>query len=160
MSATFRLISGRLIRSVMTPRPRGRSRCVYWRSTWRGSWRGAGRISLSDEVLVMRGLGTCGFLMLNFVLCIGPLARLDRHFLPLLYNRRHLGVMTFGVGLLHGALAVGFYHGFGVINPVVSLVTANKRYRSLSGFPFEMLGGRWRSYSSWRRRVMTSGWGS
>ena len=36
-------------------------------------------------------LGTAAFLLLNVVLCIGPLARLDRRFLPLLYNRRHLG---------------------------------------------------------------------
>jgi len=101
-------------------------------------WRGAHGIS--DEILIARGLGTCGFLMLNVVLCIGPLARLDRRFLPLLYNRRHLGVATFLVGLMHGLLGLGFYHGFGRVNPVVSLVSGNVQYRSVSGFPFEILG--------------------
>jgi nitrite reductase/ring-hydroxylating ferredoxin subunit len=102
------------------------------------AWRGTHAIS--DEILIARALGTCGFLMLNVVLCIGPLARLDRRFLPLLYNRRHLGVATFLVGLLHGLLGLGFYHGFGRLNPVVSLVSGNVQYRSVSGFPFEALG--------------------
>lgn len=102
------------------------------------AWRG--ERAISDEILVLRALGTCGFLMLNIALCIGPLARLDRRFLPLLYNRRHLGVATFFVGLLHGGLSLGFYHGFGRLNPIVSLLTANMQYRSVSAFPFEMLG--------------------
>lgn len=102
------------------------------------AWRG--HHAISDEVLLLRGLGTCAFLMLNVALCMGPLARLDRRFLPLLYNRRHLGVATFLVGLLHGALSLGFYHGFGQVNPLVSLVTSNVQYRSVSAFPFEMLG--------------------
>jgi hypothetical protein len=59
-------------------------------------------------VLLIRALGTCAFLLLHLVLCIGPLARFDRRFLPLLYNRRHLGVATFLVGLFHGALATGY----------------------------------------------------
>ena len=101
-------------------------------------WRGAH--SISDEILVLRALGTCGFLMLNVALCIGPLARLNPRFLPLLYNRRHLGVATFFVGLLHAALALGFYHGFGRFNPLASLATSNVQYRSVSAFPFETLG--------------------
>jgi hypothetical protein len=39
--------------------------------------------------LRIRAFGSCGFLMLTVILSIGPLARLDRRFLPLLYNRRH-----------------------------------------------------------------------
>ena len=42
----------------------------------------------------MRAFGSCAFLMLTLILCIGPLARLDARFLPLLYNRRHFGVLT------------------------------------------------------------------
>jgi DMSO/TMAO reductase YedYZ heme-binding membrane subunit/nitrite reductase/ring-hydroxylating ferredoxin subunit len=102
------------------------------------AWRG--EHAISDEILVARALGTCGFLMLNFILCIGPLARLSPRFLPLLYNRRHLGVATFFVGLLHGGLVLGFYHGFGVINPLDSLLTSSTQYRSVSAFPFEILG--------------------
>jgi len=39
--------------------------------------------------LRIRAFGSCAFLMLTIILSIGPLARLDRRFLPLLYNRRH-----------------------------------------------------------------------
>ena len=95
---------------------------------------------ISDEVLLIRGFGTCALLMLHAVLCIGPLARLDRRFSPLLYNRRHLGVATFLVGLAHAALAVGYYHGFGRVNPLLSLLTGNTNYGSLAAFPFETLG--------------------
>jgi nitrite reductase/ring-hydroxylating ferredoxin subunit/DMSO/TMAO reductase YedYZ heme-binding membrane subunit len=94
----------------------------------------------SDEILLLRALGTGAFLLLHIVLCIGPLARLDRRFLPLLYNRRHLGVATFLVGLSHGALATGYYHGFGNVNPLLSLLGTNTNYTSLTAFPFESLG--------------------
>jgi nitrite reductase/ring-hydroxylating ferredoxin subunit/DMSO/TMAO reductase YedYZ heme-binding membrane subunit len=100
----------------------------------------AGAASISDEVLLLRALGTCAFLMLHVVLCIGPLARFDRRFLPVLYNRRHLGVATFLVGLAHAVLATGYYHGFGRINPLVSLLATNTQFDSLRAFPFEVLG--------------------
>jgi DMSO/TMAO reductase YedYZ heme-binding membrane subunit/nitrite reductase/ring-hydroxylating ferredoxin subunit len=95
-------------------------------------WTGDEAISL--PVLLMRALGTCSLLMLHVVLCIGPLARLDRRFLPLVYNRRHLGVATFLVALGHVVLAVGYYHGFGVVNPLVSLLTIP------GSLPFEWFG--------------------
>jgi len=99
-----------------------------------------GSPGISDEVLLIRALGTCAFLLLHVVLCIGPLARFDRRFLPLLYNRRHLGVATFLVGLFHGALATAYYHAFGRLNPLVSLLSTNTHYASLTAFPFEILG--------------------
>jgi methionine sulfoxide reductase heme-binding subunit len=102
------------------------------------AWRG--KHAISDEILIMRALGMGAFLMLSFILCIGPLTRLNRKFLPLLYNRRHLGVTTFFIALAHAVLVTGFYHGFGVLNPVQSLLTGNTQYRSISAFPFELLG--------------------
>ena len=99
-----------------------------------------GRHAISNEILAMRALGTCAFLLLNIILCIGPMARLDRRFLPLLYNRRHLGVSAFLVALAHGMLAIGYYHGFGRVNPFVSLLTSNTNYASLTAFPFQILG--------------------
>ncbi|MCG3130987.1 MAG: Sulfoxide reductase heme-binding subunit YedZ [Phycisphaerae bacterium] len=99
-----------------------------------------GAHAISDPILAMRALATCAFLMLHVVLCLGPLARLDRRFLPWLYNRRHLGVATFLVGFAHAFLAIGFYHGFGVIPPLVSLLSSNTNYTSLASFPFEILG--------------------
>jgi sulfoxide reductase heme-binding subunit YedZ len=100
----------------------------------------AGEHAISDEILVMRALGTCAIVLLHVVLSIGPLARLNRRFLPLLYNRRHLGVMTFLLALGHAGLAIGFYHGFGVLAPQRSVLVSNVQYRSLSAFPFEILG--------------------
>ena len=43
------------------------------------------------ETILIRALGTAALLLLHVVLAIGPLCRLDPRFLPLLYNRRHLG---------------------------------------------------------------------
>src|SRR5436305_3344713 len=94
-----------------------------------GAWRNP---TATAETLLLRALGTCAFLLLHVVLCIGPLARLDRRFLPLLYNRRHLGVATFLVGLAHAALATGYYHSFGNVNPLLSLLGTNTNYTSLS----------------------------
>ena len=99
-----------------------------------------GAHAISDEVMALRALGSCAFLMLTFVLCIGPLARIDRRFLPVLYNRRHLGVATFVVAFLHGLLATGYYHGFGRINPLLSLIATNTNFTSLRAFPFQLLG--------------------
>ncbi len=56
---------------------------------------------INSQVHNARAFGACAFFMLTVILCIGPLARLDRRFLPLLYNRRHFGVMTVFVALTH-----------------------------------------------------------
>lgn len=90
--------------------------------------------------LLIRGFGICSIFALHIILAIGPLARLDNRFLPLLYNRRHLGVMTFFVASVHAFLVVFFYHSFGALSPATSLLTANAEYQSLSAFPFEFLG--------------------
>jgi hypothetical protein len=50
------------------------------------------------ETVLIRAFGTAALLLLHLVLAIGPLCRIDRRFLPLLYNRRHLGVTTFSSG--------------------------------------------------------------
>ena len=46
--------------------------------------------SLTPIQAMIRATGTLAFLLLTFVLCIGPLARLTDRFKPFLYNRRHL----------------------------------------------------------------------
>lgn len=94
----------------------------------------------SFEILAISALGACAFFMLHIVLIIGPLARLSPRFLPLLYNRRHLGVALFVVALSHATLATIWYHGYGVINPIVSLFISNPRYDAIGAFPFESLG--------------------
>lgn len=96
--------------------------------------------SFTPVQALIRATGTLAFLLLTFILCIGPLARLTDRFKPFLYNRRHLGVTTFLIALLHAGLVVLWYHGFSETNPLVSLLVSNPRYESLSGFPFESLG--------------------
>ena len=92
------------------------------------------------ETLLIRALGTAALLLLHVILCIGPLCRLDRRFLPLLYNRRHLGVTMFLLALAHGAFGIFQFHALGDVNPLVSLLVSNTRYGSLADFPFQILG--------------------
>ena len=82
-------------------------------------------VALDDAVLHMRAFGSCAFLMLTAILCIGPLARLDVRFLPLLYNRRHFGVMTCAMALAHAQAVVGWYFAFSPTNPLVALLSSN-----------------------------------
>ncbi len=92
------------------------------------------------ETLLIRAFGTCALLLLHIVLIIGPLCRLNPVFLPLLYNRRHLGVTTFLVGAVHAALSLFQFHALGTVNPLVSVLTSNTRFASVADFPFQILG--------------------
>lgn len=92
------------------------------------------------ETLLIRATGSAAFLLLTLVLSIGPLCRLDARFLPLLYNRRHLGVVTFLLGLVHGAFSLFQFHALGDRNPFVSLLISNTHFASLADFPFQLLG--------------------
>ncbi len=92
------------------------------------------------ETLAIRATGTLSFLMLHIILCIGPLCRLDKRFLPLLYNRRHLGVTMFFIALLHGVLNLFQFHALGNVDPLVSLFVSNTQFGSLARFPFQSLG--------------------
>ena len=65
------------------------------------------------ETLLIRALGTAALLLLHVILAIGPLCRLDRRFLPLLYNRRHLGVTMFLLALAHGTFSLVQFHALG-----------------------------------------------
>ena len=96
--------------------------------------------SFTPVQVLIRATGSLAFLQLSFLLCIGPLARLTPRFKPFLYNRRHLGVATFAVALAHAVLVTVWYHAFGVLNPLLSLLVSNPRYDALGGFPFESLG--------------------
>lgn len=94
----------------------------------------------SFPVLLMRSLGVTGAILLHVILAIGPLARLSPRFAPLLYNRRHLGVIFFLVVLMHFLVAVGYYGGFGVTNPFVAILSARHRSGETLGVPFEAFG--------------------
>jgi methionine sulfoxide reductase heme-binding subunit len=92
------------------------------------------------ETLLIRALGSLALLMLHVILAIGPLCRMDRRLLPLLYNRRHLGVAMFFVAAAHAVFSIVQFHAFGDTNPLVSLLASNRRLTSLAHFPFELLG--------------------
>lgn len=99
-----------------------------------------GEEALSPLTLMIRALASLAFILLTLILCIGPLARLDKRFLPLLYNRRHMGVSMFFIALAHGALVLFWYHSFGVINPIVSVFTSPGSFESASDIAFQPFG--------------------
>ena len=92
---------------------------------------------ISPPILLMRALGSGAWILLSLILCIGPLARFIPALTPLLYNRRHLGVMCFAVAGLHALVAIGFYGAFGTMNPIAALLARP----TLPGeIPFEWFG--------------------
>jgi nitrite reductase/ring-hydroxylating ferredoxin subunit/DMSO/TMAO reductase YedYZ heme-binding membrane subunit len=88
----------------------------------------------------IRAFGSCAFLMLTVILAIGPLARLDRRVLPLLYNRRHFGVLTFLVALLHAGFMLEWYAVQGNLPNLVTELSTWADYGKFIGFPFKVLG--------------------
>lgn len=90
--------------------------------------------------LRIRALGTCAFLMLTFILCIGPLARLDPRFLPVLYNRRHFGVLFFFIACAHALSMVQWFAAQNALPNLVDELTAWDNYFRFIGFPFKTLG--------------------
>jgi len=94
----------------------------------------------SIETIVIRAFGSLAIIMLHIILVIGPLARLNTSFLPILYNRRHLGVSMFIAALIHGGFSMFQFHALGDVNPIYSVFTSNMEYGSLTNFPFQVLG--------------------
>lgn len=95
---------------------------------------------VTDEILVIRATGVAAYLLLHFILCIGPLCRLNRVFLPLLYNRRHAGVTLAILGLVHAVLVIGTYHAGGNIHPLESIFAGSPFALSRADVPFQPLG--------------------
>ncbi len=95
---------------------------------------------VDGAIVQARAFGTCAFVMLTALLCIGPLARIDRRFLPLLYNRRHFGVLTFLVALTHAYAVLNWYFSFSPTPRLTALLGSNMSYGQVLGFPFETLG--------------------
>src|SRR5687768_10215352 len=92
------------------------------------------------ETLLLRSTSTLAVLLLHVILAIGPLCRLNKKFLPLLYNRRHLGVTMFTLALIHGVFGIFQFHALSNTNAIVSLFTSNTSFGSLAAFPFQALG--------------------
>ncbi len=99
-----------------------------------------GSSGINPAIVKMRAFGSCAFLLLTMILCIGPLARLDPRFLPVLYNRRHFGVITAVVALTHAKAVLDWYFAYAATPAVTALFTANTSYFQIAGFPFELFG--------------------
>ena len=95
--------------------------------------------SMTFEIALIRGLGLTSILFLHFILAIGPLARIDKRWLPVLYNRRHLGVTLFIFGLLHGILSIMTYHAGSDVNPIHSIFITDSG-NTVGTFPFQAFG--------------------
>lgn len=95
---------------------------------------------ITAETLLIRGLGLAALVLLHLILCIGPLCRLDPRFLPLLYNRRHLGVLMCILALGHAGFTIIQFHALGVQPALVGLLAGTGKVRDLGRFPFELLG--------------------
>ncbi|NOS56092.1 MAG: Rieske 2Fe-2S domain-containing protein [Cyclobacteriaceae bacterium] len=95
---------------------------------------------VTQETLIIRAFGSLAILLLHIILMIGPLARLNSAFLPILYNRRHLGVTMFCMAAIHGIFSIIQFHSLGNINPIVSVFLSNTHYESFTKFPFEAFG--------------------
>jgi DMSO/TMAO reductase YedYZ heme-binding membrane subunit/nitrite reductase/ring-hydroxylating ferredoxin subunit len=97
--------------------------------------------TFSDIIdLRIRAFGSCAFVMLTVILAIGPLARLDPRFLPLLYNRRHLGVMTFLVVMIHVGFMLDWYIALNALPNLAVELTRWPDYAHFIGFPFKAVG--------------------
>ena len=90
--------------------------------------------------LRIKAFGTCAFVMLTIVLTIGPLAQLSPRFLPLLYNRRHFGVLTFLVALVHAYSVVDWFAVQGAMGDLMTEMTSSPGYGKFIGFPIKALG--------------------
>ena len=92
--------------------------------------------TITIETAIIRGTALIAVILLHIILMIGPLSRIHRMFLPLLYNRRHLGVSMFLIALIHGVFCIIQFHSLGDTNALVSVFTSNVNYQSISSFPF------------------------
>jgi sulfoxide reductase heme-binding subunit YedZ len=95
---------------------------------------------ITIETIIIRATGSLSLLMLHIILSIGPLARINPRFLPLLYNRRHLGVTMCTIALIHGIFNIIQFHALGNADPLVSVFSSNTHYASFANFPFQVLG--------------------
>jgi len=95
---------------------------------------------LTAETMIIRAFGSLAIILLHIILVIGPLTRLNSKYLPILYNRRHLGVSMFLAALIHGVFSTINFHTLGNKNPIESIFTSNMDYDSLTNFPFQVLG--------------------
>ena len=92
------------------------------------------------ETIIIRATATAAFFLLHVILAIGSLCRLDPRFLPLLYNRRHLGVTMFLLALVHGGFSTFQFHALGQLDPLVSVLVSDGSFAQVATMPFQVFG--------------------
>ncbi|MCZ6673928.1 MAG: ferric reductase-like transmembrane domain-containing protein [Verrucomicrobia bacterium] len=95
--------------------------------------------AITLEILLIRATAVAAITLLHVILAIGPLARRNKLWLPMLYNRRHLGVTMFLLAFIHALLVVLTYHAGGPTNAIVSIFTSDIGAR-MAAFPFQAFG--------------------
>lgn len=111
------------------------------------------------ETLLVRAFGSLAFVMLTCVLLAGPLARLSPRFLPVLRNRRHLGVATFLAALVHGGLAFYQFHFLGELDPLASLLSVDDSFQLLGAIGLAVLFAMAAtSHDFWLRALTARAW--
>jgi len=95
---------------------------------------------ISVETLIIRTASLTAIFLLHFILFIGPLCRINKIFLPLLYNRRHLGVTMFIFAAIHSIFCIIQFHTLGDTHPLASIFLSNTKYLTISQFPFQVFG--------------------
>ena len=90
--------------------------------------------------LRIQAFGSCAFFMISIILAIGPLARLNPRFLPLLYNRRHFGVLAFSVAALHGWFVIDWFALRGELPNFWGEITDAANYTKFIGITIKPLG--------------------
>lgn len=104
------------------------------------------------ETVLLRATGTLALVQLHVILAIGPVARLRPAFLPLLYNRRHLGVSMALVASVHAVLALFQFYALGNVPWLVSLIGTTADPGSVATFPFQLLG-----FLAWLQLLLMAG---
>ena len=84
--------------------------------------------TITVETVIIRVTALTSFFLLHIILMIGPLCRIEKRFLPILYNRRHLGVSMFIIAAIHGIFSIMQYRGFGDTNPILGILISNQKY--------------------------------
>jgi nitrite reductase/ring-hydroxylating ferredoxin subunit/DMSO/TMAO reductase YedYZ heme-binding membrane subunit len=90
--------------------------------------------------LRLRAFGITAFTMISLILCIGPLARLDSRFLPLLYNRRHFGVLAFCVACAHAFSVANWFYAQDALPDFFNEFVTGANYTKFIGFTTKAIG--------------------
>jgi nitrite reductase/ring-hydroxylating ferredoxin subunit/DMSO/TMAO reductase YedYZ heme-binding membrane subunit len=90
---------------------------------------------LDLDVFLVQASALLAFLFLSAAISLGPLARLWRPATHFIYNRRHLGVVTWGLAVFHAAVVMHYGNSWKPSN-VLEVLPGQK----LAGVPFTLFG--------------------